>query len=306
VDSSLVTSLLTDIIDSTGRPRATRHPVRVWSMSGVERLTFPDGTTSIFKYATQPFASEDQILRSAAQRGIPVPRVLGAIVRDDVLGMVIEDLGEPECAALDAEGVVAAVALHQADPDASLPVLDADALAALPVLGLGHLRRLREAGRWTEQTEDLTAGLEALAEVAAKRAAGAELAPFGWVHSEFHPTSLHIGTDGWRLLDFARAFTGPGLLDLASWHGTVDHPDPDHLRAFIEAYVGAGGHHDALAERGGLEPEAWALGWHRVWVVEWFLEQAIHWINQPDQDPAYIKAVRRHLGTALQHLEARP
>ena len=37
------------------------------------------------------------------------------------------------------------------------------------------------------------------------------------VHSEFHPTSLHIGRDGRRLLDFARTFNGPGLLDLASW-----------------------------------------------------------------------------------------
>ena len=43
---------------------------------------------------------------------------------------------------------------------------------------------------------------------------GARLAPYGLCHSEFHPTSLHVGASGWRLLDWARAFRGPGLIDL--------------------------------------------------------------------------------------------
>jgi hypothetical protein len=117
--------------------------------------------------------------------------------------------------------------------------------------------------------------LDALASGAAKRAEGATTAPWGWVHSEFHPTSLHIGKGGWRLLDFARAFTGPGLLDLVSWFGTVDDADPVRLRCYIEAYVAAGGHPTALAERG------------------------LRWIKDPAQDETYIDVVRRHLKTAV-------
>ncbi|MCX4750016.1 phosphotransferase [Kitasatospora sp. NBC_01287] len=296
--------MLTDICTSTHRPQPTRREMRVWDMSGVERLTFPDGATAIYKYAVEPFATEDQILKAARRAGIPVPEVHGSISRDGILGMVIEDLGEEAHQAGDTDGVVAAVALHEAEPFDWLPVMDEDALTALPALALGHLRRLREGGRWLEGTEEIAQSLTALTAAGAKRAIGAELAPFGWVHSEFHPTSLHLGQDAWFLLDFARAFTGPGLLDLASWHGTLDTPEPARLRAFIEAYVAAGGHRDALAERGGLAPEAWALGWHRVWACEWFMEQAHRWINNPADDPVYIGVVRQHLEAAVRLLEA--
>lgn len=130
------------------------------------------------------------------------------------------------------------------------------------------------------------------------------MAPFGWVHAEFHPTSLHIGPTGWRLLDMARAFTGPGLLDLASWHTTLHAPDPLRLGAFLEQYVTAGGAPDVLAQRGGgLAAEAWAVGWHRMWVTERFLEQIVRWLDAPATDLASIKVVRRHLIDVLQLLE---
>jgi hypothetical protein len=304
VDTQLVTDLLAAVCTAAGRPQPAREPIRVWSLSGVERLTFPGGATAIYKYAAEPFTAEDRILRAAATAGIPVPDVAGSLVRDGVLGMVIEDLGEPVREAGDADGVTAAVALHAAAvPGELAPVLDEDALAALPGLALGHLRRLREAGRWTEGTEDVAEVLHALDRSAARRAEGATVAPCGWVHSEFHPTSLHIGADGWHLLDFARAFNGPGLLDLASWHGTIGAADPDRLRAFIESYVEAGGNRCALSTRGGLAPQAWALGWHRVWAIEWFMEQTIRWINDPGADEAYISVVRRHLHSAARLLE---
>jgi hypothetical protein len=303
VDNHLITAILSDICASAGLPQPHRDPLRVWSLSGVERLTFPDGATAIYKYATEPFTSEDRVLHEAGSTGIPVPAVVGSLLRDDVLGMVIEDLGEPVRDAVDADGILAAVTLHGATPTTTLPVLDGDALAALPELARGHLLRLRDRGRWAAGTDDIADLLDTLAEAAAKRAEGTTTAPWGWVHSEFHPTSLHITSSGWRLLDFARAFTGPGLLDLASWHGTIDDADPGRLRHFIEAYVAAGGHPDALAERGGLTPEAWALGWHRVWAIEWFMEQALRWINDPAQDEAYIDVVRRHLRTAVQMLQ---
>ncbi|MEV6973266.1 aminoglycoside phosphotransferase family protein [Kitasatospora sp. NPDC093806] len=295
--------MLAEICADTGRPQPTRNPMRVWALSGVERLAFPGGRTAIYKYAAEPFTTEDRILRAAQKAGVPVPAVLGAIAREDHLGMIIEDLGDEQRTATDADGVVAAVALHTAHPAHFLPVLDGEALAALPGLALGHLKRLRNKGRWEGDTSDIGEMLDALAGAATKRAEGATTGPWGWVHSEFHPTSLHITTDGWRLLDFARAFIGPGLLDLASWHGTISDADPDRLRDFMAGYVAAGGHRDTLAERGGLAAEAWALGWHRLWAVEWFIEQALRWINDPSKDEVYIEAVRRHLTTAVELLE---
>src|SRR5690606_42028412 len=94
-----------------------------------------------------------------------------------------------------------------------------------------------------------------LVRAAETRAGRAVTPPSGWVHSEFHPESVFVGDNGVYLHDFARAFHGPGLLDLASWSGTVGPPDPDRTRAFLEAYVHAGGARQALARRGGLEAQ---------------------------------------------------
>lgn len=302
MDTKLNAELLESLLTITGRPAPAREEVRVWSMSGVERLTFPDRTTAIFKYARKPFDCEDQALRLAHNLGIPVPQVLASAVQDGWLGMLLEDLGSPIREADDLDGAAAAVVLHRTRSAASLPVLDEHGLRALPGRALDHLGQLRKEERW-QDADDIQDSLERIAQGAETRSAGATVAPFGWVHSEFHPTSLHIGQRGWRLLDFARAFTGPGLLDLASWHGTLDAPDPVRLRALLESYVMEGGTPDALAERGGLAAEKWALGWHRIWAVEWFMEQSIRWINDPATDPAYIKVVRRHLTDVLQLLE---
>jgi hypothetical protein len=299
VDSQLIADILTDICAVAGLSQPRRDPIRAWTLSRVERLVFLDGATAIYKSATEPFTAENRVLLAADAVGLPVPAVIGAVVRCDVLGMVIEDLGEPVREATDDDGIVAAIALHGAPSNPALPELDVDALAALPVLAREHLHRLRDEGRWAAGTDDIAGMLDSLASGAAKRAEGAMTAPWGWVYSEFHPTSLHIGEGGWRLLDFARAFTGPGLLDLVSWFGTVDDADPVRLRCYIEAYVAAGGHPGALAERGGLAAQVWALGWHRVWVIEWFMEQALSWVNDPAQDEAYIDVVRRHLKTAV-------
>ncbi|WP_419997053.1 aminoglycoside phosphotransferase family protein [Streptomyces boninensis] len=298
----LINNLFTDLCVAVGQPAGKREEVRVWSMSGVERLTFPDGTTAIFKYAKRPFEREDRALRLARARDIPVPQVFASAAREECLGMFLEDLGPASREADDLDGAAAAAALHVAPRAGVLPVLDEVGLRKLPARASDHLRRLREAGRWGS-TDDLADALTLLTAAAESRAAGAMLEPFGWVHSEFHPTSLHIGATGWRLLDFARAFTGPGLLDLASWHGTLDAPDLVRTRVFLETYAAEGGHSEAVADRGGLTAEAWALGWHRVWVIEWFMEQAVHWVNDPASDPAYIKVVRRHLNDAVRLLE---
>src|SRR5438128_1009518 len=104
--------LLDNLLTMADRATAVREEVRVWSMSGVERLTFPDATTTIFKYAKQPFDSEDQALRLAHTLGVPVPQVHASAVLDGWLGMLVEDLGPAVRDADDLDGTTAAVVLH--------------------------------------------------------------------------------------------------------------------------------------------------------------------------------------------------
>ncbi|MBS2553421.1 phosphotransferase [Catenulispora sp. NL8] len=303
MDRNLVTALVADLCERADYPKPTeREEVRVWSLSGVERIRFFDGRSLIFKFAAEPFTDEHRALDFARAHGIPVPQLYAAIQRDHMLGMLMEDLGTPIREATDRDGVHAALVIHAAGRAGTMPQLDQHTLSRLPNLAASHLKRLQEQGRWLD-VGDVAEGISILQEAASSRAVGAELAPFGLVHSEFHPTSLHVGAGGWRLLDFARAFTGPGLLDLASWHGTIDAADPDRLRGFLETYVAAGGNENTLAKRGGLAAEAWALGWHRVWAIEWFLEQSVRWINNPESDLVYIVAIRRHLDEATRLME---
>lgn len=161
--------------------------------------------------------------------------LLAARTIPGILDMLLEDLGEPVQDADDRDGARAAVHLHQVTAAApGTTRLDAVALANLPGRITNRLQHL--------ELVDLIENARALDAVATSRAAGAELPPFGLCHSEFHPTSLHISASGWRLLDFARAFIGPGLLELASWHGTLDDPRPERTLGLIESYVAAGVH----------------------------------------------------------------
>jgi hypothetical protein len=202
---------------------ARREEMRCWSLSGAERVRFGDGSTLVFKYADPPFQHEPAILAHAARCGLPVPRLAASAQHADSAGVFMQDLGEPERDTTLTEAAAIAVAVHAAKRMVGLPVLDAAALAALPTAGLESLAALRERGRWAG-TDDIHDSLSALRAATTQRANGAELPPFGLCHSEFHPTSIHIGAAGEHVLDFARAFIGPGLLDLASWSGTTDRP----------------------------------------------------------------------------------
>lgn len=267
-------------------PRPVRAEIRVWARSGVERLTFPGGQSAVFKYAEAPFDREHLALREAADAGVPVPAVLAAHTTGGLLGMLLEDLGHPVREADEADGAVAAVALHQAPVRGTLDRLDSVSLADLP-------RRMLARAEACALTRPTITAARDLADAAKQRAQGAELAPFGLCHSEYHPTSLFITERGWKLLDLARAFIGPGLLDLASWHGTLNAPDTDRLTRFLYRYVQAGGAESTIEKRGGLPAAAWALGWHRLWAAEWFSEQIERvWASA---DPgAWTKAIERH------------
>ena len=278
-----------------------REPLRVWALSGVERVHLSGGATVFLKYARVPFTDEPRVLAHVARHRLPVPELFASAVSGDTMTMVIEDLGDPDRDATVSDAAVAAVAAHAVAPPSGLARLDIAALRALPASCLKRLGELVDAGRWPEPAADIAA-LEHLDDMAPVRADGAETAPFGLCHSEFHPTSIHISRRGWRLLDWARAFTGPGLLDLASWQNTAEAPDLDALDALIADYIAAGGATSASDDRGGLPVARWAVGWHRLWVIDWYLEQATTWINDPSTDPTYQQVIRRHLADAVECL----
>lgn len=300
MDAEAVQSLVDQLTAQWGRAGVRREPIRVWEMSVVERLHAPGGETAVFKYARAPFDAEARVLGHAARHGVPVPALFAEAYRPGLLGMLLEDLGPVAREATLGEGARAAAVTHAVPGLPRLAVLDAAGLAELPKAALASLDELTGAGRWTD-AEDIRDGLRALLDSAAARAAGAQTPPFGLCHSEFHPTSLHVGGQGdWRLLDWARGFTGPGLLDLVSWQGTTRPPDYGALDRLLDAYVAAGGPAQVRDERGGLPAARWAVLWHRTWVIEWYLAQAATWIGDLADDPAYQRVVRRHLGEALE------
>lgn len=277
---------------------ATREPVRVWELSGVERLHLEGGATVILKYAARPFNAEPDVLRWVGDHGVPAPRLFASAPQDDGgVAMLMEDLGAPTQQADGFDAVNAALAIHSCPSLPGLPTLNATGLAALPGRALASLQALQDAGRW-QDTDDIRVSLERIADAADARAAGADIPPFGMVHSEFHHTSLHLSPDGMRILDWARAFTGSGLLDLVSWQGTVNPLDLVAVSDLISAYVAAGGPVAARAHRGGLTAAAWATGWHRVWILEWFLQQAAVWLPYPENDRFVQDVFRRHLAEA--------
>lgn len=274
------------LADADLDPHPVREEIRVWARSGVERLVFPGGRSAVFKYAEAPFDREHLALREAADAGVPVPAVIAAHTSHGLLGMLLEDLGKPVREAENRDGAEAAAVLHRLPAGGGLARLDAAELASLP----GRMLARAKACFLTEPTID--AAIE-LAAASTRRAEGTEAQPFGLCHSEFHPTSLFITDSGWRLLDFARAFVGPGLLDLASWQGTLDAPNPDKLSVLIDLYVAAGGASSARDDRGGLPAASWALGWHRIWAAEWFSEQIERgWAG--DDPSGWTNAIERH------------
>jgi len=251
-----------------------------------------DGRTLVFKYAAAPFDREHLVLRQAAEYGVPVPAMIGAHTEPGWLGMLLEDLGEPIREPDGHDAAEAAVKVHGVLRPRGLPILDRAALTLLPA-------RLADRCRRLGLPDSITATARTLDRVAGRLAEQAHLPPFGMCHAEFHPSSLHIGQKGWRLLDLARAFIGPGLLDLASWQGTIAAPHPEATAALINSYVAHGGHRGALASRAGLPPERWAPGWHRIWVASWYAEQVdLGWAE--GAPGRWTDAISKHLRQASQ------
>lgn len=293
---------LTTLAERLGVTIHRREEIRVWSMSGVERLFLADGGTAILKYATEVFGNEPRLLEHAARHGVPVPSLWVHIGQDDgSTVMIMEDLGPQTREANLSDAASAAVAIHACPPPHFGPVLDSEGLAKLPSSAIGWLDALQDAGRWSG-ADDIRRSLGKLEKVARRRASGAEIPPYGMCHSEFHPTSIHIGNDDrLTVMDWARAYTGSGLLDLVSWQGTPEPLDLDAVSDLITAYVAAGGAREATTDRGGLPAHVWAGGWDKMWVVEWFLESNYRW-GDPTNDQAMRKAISVHLSEAVECL----
>lgn len=249
-----------------------RRTLQTWSLSHVERITLSDDSTIICKTARAPFTSEARTLRALSASTVPVPRVLAEAHFGGSLVMLLEDLGESDVIACDRDGAIAAAALHRAGAEpAGLARLDTAALAALPETMLVAVRTLCTDGRLHLEapTEPI---LEDLVAARHRLSRGAELPPFGLSHGELHPSSLHVTGTNRYLLDFGMAFIGPGLLDLATWQGTRQPPDPTRLSRQMAFYTAAGGHPLLHHQRGGLPACIWALGWHRLHSAAWLLD----------------------------------
>jgi hypothetical protein len=299
MDDTAAPDLLPAVLGELGwPPDCERELVRqVWRYSGVWRVSAPDGGTVIYKEARAPLDREHVALRYAGSMGLPVPRVLAAIQKDGRLGMVMTDLGEPDRDATDADAAEIAAALHRCPGSDALPLTGAAELAVMP-------QRIAVRALDCGLPPEAAAMAGRLSAQARRLAAPAEDPPFGLVHSEWHPSSVIVRDGRLHTYDLARAFRGPGLIDLASWHGTITPADPGATAAIIAAYVAAGGHPGALEPRGGLPPGEWALGWHRIWAVDWYCQQLeMGWIDG-DRLPVYDEVIIRHLGEAISLLHA--
>ncbi|MEV0810919.1 aminoglycoside phosphotransferase [Micromonospora sp. NPDC050200] len=299
LNEGTVDQLRRDLLAGAGHSQTGHKVIQAWELSAVERLLLADGSTVVCKIAAAPFTGEAAVLRALSELGAAVPVLHGYAMRHQALGMLMDDLGDPLRPPTAAEAAAAAAWVHALPRLSTLPTFDQAALACLPEQALDALAALRQQARFLDAApvEDL---LKELAKVASRRADGAERPPFGLCHGEFHPTSLHVSRTGCRLVDWAKAFTGPGLLDLATWFGTRTPVEPGRLAQLICAYIGAGGHPDAAADRGGLPAAQWALGWHRVWAAWWFLTTAAAGHHRPDTDPRHCQIVLRQLVGAAQ------
>jgi hypothetical protein len=292
--------LLSATLSEVGWPADAECEVvrHVLPFSGVWRLRRPGGGTAIYKEAWQPLDREHVALRYASSMGLPVPQVLAAIQSDGRLGVIMTDLGQPDREPTDEDAAQIAAALHRVPASGVLPTIGVDELAAMPLRIAARARKHDLPGNVPELAGQLHA-------VAGRLARAAAVPPVGLCHSEFHPTSVIIQGGRWYTYDLARAFHGPGLLDLASWLGTITAPDPEATASLIEAYVTAGGHPSALDHRAGLPPAEWALGWHRIWAVDWYCEQLeLGWVTGNDSLTLYGEVITRHLDEAVRLLHA--
>jgi len=65
----------------------------------------------------------------------------------------------------------------------------------------------------------------------------------------------------------------------------------------MHAYIAAGGDELILNPRGGHSAAVWAMGWHRIWSMAWFLRQATAASDDTD-DKRIEEIIRRQIASA--------
>ncbi len=284
-----------DLCGSVGRAKPVcRRPIRVWDRSGVDQVELSDGRRLVFKYARAPFLDEARCLLRAAEAELPVPHLWAASRNRHTVYLLMDDLGDRDHEPSDEDGAQVAARLHTSRWQPPVSHLD---LTSLPSSAHTALARLQRASR--VDAPDIADLIRALATAADDAGPGSQ--PTGPIHGEFHPTSIHIGRQGPHLLDFAKAFHGPLLFNLASWQGTRDAPDPDRLAAMTNRYIDAGGDPAITQPVAGLPAVIWALAWHRVWAAHWYLAHAARHETGVD-DRTMTSIVRRQLTAAVELL----
>ena len=283
---------------------ATRDVLSDWQLSRVERVAVSGHPSVILKRSSSPLTDEGRNLEALCSSAIPRPEVYLAYVEEDSLTLLMEDLGPAARQPTEDEAAACAVLVHSTTPPPEgLARLDSEGLRCLLTDTRDGIKGLASSGRWIESADRLLGLVDRLDGAATALSEAAEIPPFGLCHSEFHPTSLHVGTLKTSLVDWARAYVGPGLLDLASWfqNGPVP-PEPAACRSLFLSYVDAGGPNQAADRRGGLDAEYWALFWNRLWGVEWFVRCCNTWMTDRSQDPVWQQAVERHLHEASEYI----
>lgn len=266
-----------------------------WPLSVVQRIRLAGGDSFVLKTARGPMQSEGRNLLAAAASGLPVPHMLHYELErlSGIMTLCMEDLGESVRNPTTSDAVASAARVHETGLMPNGPWVDTDWLVA-------ELEAARSVattiGQSYQEFEPVAAAVatEARAAVGIR---GLESAPFGVVHSEFHPSSMIVRNDEIFLLDWARTFIGPQLLDLASFFGTTTLPERKRARNLISNYLETRHLAAAGRDRDGMPVEAWALYVHRLWVVLWYIQSLGEWVDVTDHRwrTKYAAGILKHL-----------
>jgi len=276
----------------TGSMVVGREVLQGTRLSRVERVTLEDGATYIAKRGTHLLIDEADTLRALRGSPIPMADMYVADVEGENLTMLMEDLGPVKIQPTIEDAAEMAARMTQTTPPDHLPTDGREYLERLPQQIKAGIEQLVSLGTW-KNPDRIRRPVDDIVMAASDLGSGTEIHPFGLCHREYHPTSLHIGTQKTALIDWQRAYVGPLLPCLANWFPIADAPNLKACRRLIKAYVSAGGAPEAQEKRGDLRPESWAFFWQRVGAAEWWINSQIKWQTNDTQDGSWQRAVER-------------
>lgn len=81
--------------------------------------------------------------------------------------------------------------------------------------------------------------------------------------------------------------------------GREEPADTKAVAALIDAYIEAGGPPETAALRAGMPAANWALGWHRIWISDWYAAEQVERGWAGDEVTAWTDTISRHLNEAI-------